>query len=151
MEKIDFERNNSITIKRKIMSNPLNIKKSLYIARPKKTENVYSREQEIIYTNKLTGKPYIAYPKNSLNNPKPVPLDFEFQEGLYVAYPREDNAADKGENIYLRMYVSENNFGLPEQPGWSTKKGYSLSIYNSLSKNKWSINTFCQLFKAKVL
>ena len=132
------------------MNTQTNTNKSLYIARPKKTDNVSNVEQEVIYANKLTGKPYIAYPKNGNVNPKSVPPKVELQEGLYVAYPRQEEASEERENTFSRMYMSENYLGLPEKPRWSTKKGYSLSVYSSLFKNRWSINTLCQLFKARV-
>lgn len=132
------------------MNTQTNTNKILYIARPKKTENVSNAEQEVLYTNKLNGKPYIAYPKNGNYKPKPVPQKVELQEGLYVAYPRQEKAAEERENTFSRLYMSENYLGLPERPRWSTKKGYSLSVYSSLFKNRWSINILCQLFKAKV-
>lgn len=132
------------------MNTDINTIKTLYIARPKKPENVSNAEQEVIYANKLTGKPYIAYPKNGNYKPQPTALKVELQEGLYVAYPRQEEASEEGANTFSRLYISENYLGLPEKPGWSTKKGYSLSVYSSLFKNRWSINTLCQLFKAKV-
>ena len=124
--------------------------KTLYIARPKKTENVSNVDQEIIYANKLTGKPYIAYPKNGNYKPQPVAEKIELQEGLYIAYPRQEEASEEGTNTFSRLYISDNYMGLPEKPGGSAKKCYSLCDYSSFFKNRWSINTFCQLFKAKV-
>lgn len=132
------------------MSTHTNTNRSLYIARPKKAENISNTEQEVMYANKLSGKPYIAYPKNGNYNTANASNAIELQEGLYVAYPKQEEAAEERVNTFSRLYMSENYLGLPERPRWSTKKGYSLSVYSSLFKNRWSINTLCQLFKAKV-
>ena len=132
------------------MSTHTNINKTLYIARPKKTDSISSSEAEEIHANKLSGKPYIAYPKNGNYSTNIISEAIELQEGLYVAYPRQEEAAEERVNSFSRIFMSENYLGLPERPRWSTKKGYSLSVYSSLFKNRWSINTFCQLFKARV-
>lgn len=143
-------KNSSVTIKRKIMNTNINTNKTLYIARPKKIAHLNITDEHIIAANKLSGKPYIAYPKNRNQHASTVVNKIDLQEGLYVAYPRQEEASEESLNSFSRLQLTENYLGLPEQPRWSSKKGYSLSVYRSLSKNKWSINTLCQLFKAKV-
>lgn len=150
MKNIQNLKNCSVTIKRKIMSTHINTNKTLYIARPKKADNIISAEEEVVHANKLSGKPYIAYPKNGTLSTNVVLEGLKLQEGLYVAYPRQEEAAEERVNSFSRIIMSENYLGLPERPRWSTKKGYSLSVYSSLFKNRWSINTFCHLFKSRV-
>ena len=149
-EKLLNLKNSSVTFKSKIMSTHTNHNKRLYIARPKNNTNINSTEEDILFTNKLSGKPYIAYPKNGNCKPDALPASVTLQEGLYVAYPKQEEAGEESVNSFSRIYMSENYLGLPERPRWSSKKGYSLSVYSSLFKNRWSINTFCQLFKLKV-
>ena len=132
------------------MSTHTNKNKSLYIARPKKNANINSTEEDIVFSNKLNGKPYIAYPKNENNKPAAASASVTLQEGMYVAYPTQEEAGEESVSSFSRIYKSENYLGLPERPGWSSKKGYTLSVYNSLIKNRWSISTFCQMFKLKV-
>ncbi|MCY7421502.1 MAG: hypothetical protein LH478_07140 [Chitinophagaceae bacterium] len=132
------------------MSTHTNKNKSLYIARPKKNINNNSTEEDIVFTNKLSGKPYIAYPKNGNYSSDVASAGIALQEGLYVAYPKQEEAGEESLNSFSRIHMSENYLGLPERPRWSSKKRYSLSVYNSLFKNRWSINTFCKLFKLEI-
>ena len=150
MKNIYILKNSSVTIKKKIMSTHTNTNKALYIARPKKADNISCTEQDGLHANKLSGKPYIAYPKNGNYNTNVASEELELQEGLYIAYPRQEETAEERVNSFSRIIMSENYLGLPERPRWSTRKGYSLSVYSSLFKNRWSINTLCQLFKARV-
>lgn len=131
------------------MSTHTNTNKALYIARPKKGSYTSTTDQDIVFNNKLSGKPYIAYPKNGGFN-RAVMASPVLQEGLYVAYPRQEEAGEERVNTFSRLYMSENYLGLPEEPRWSDRKGYSHSIYKSLFKNRLNISSLCQLFKAKV-
>ena len=64
------------------MSTHTNTNKSLYIARPKKTDSISSSEAEVIHANKLSGKPYIAYPKNGNYSTNIISEAIELQEIL---------------------------------------------------------------------
>ena len=63
------------------MSTHTNTNKTLYIARPKKADNIINAEEEVVHANKLSGKPYIAYPKNGTLSTNVVLEGLKLQEG----------------------------------------------------------------------
>lgn len=123
------------------MNTQINIKKGPYVAVPKKDRSVASGD--VIVTNKMKGKPFIAYPKTEALSKKPVAENITMEEGLYIAYPKnqqEKVAAETSPDASDRKWFKEAE-RIDRNKKWFT--------HRYMMCNRFCPINFADLFKLK--